>query len=487
MSFFRASISTALITIGGAALQPAAAQDRPNIVVFIADDAGWRDSGAYGNPGIRTPNIDQLANDGLRVERAFLTVASCSPSRISILTGKYPHSTGAEDLHMPLPYGERIIPSYLQDQGYYTGRMQKSHLGPNGERQFQWFSRELSEAFPDFLNSAGQQPFFLWVGFIDPHRPYTRGSAVSPPHDPLAVQIHPYLADTPETRADLVDYYDEISRMDGEIGRMVAELDRRGLRENTLLIYMSDNGMPFPRAKGTNYDEGIQTPLIFSWPRRINPGQVYSAGMVSVIDLAPTFLELAGAAQGAGMEGRSIRDLLLDPPNHPGRDMVFSERNWHNCEEHGRSVRTDRYKLIRTDAHLELPLCTAADIANSPSWFSLSELNRKGQLTSAQARLFEAPRARIELYDLQEDPWELTNVADRAEYADTVRALSRVLAQWIEETGDFPYWSRVRDDNTDRVTGVKFTNENPPMRRSGSAAHHRDTRAAGETTGAMAP
>lgn len=439
-------------------------QERPNIVVFIGDDVGWRDSGAYGNPSVRTPHIDRLAREGLRVEHAYLTIAQCSPSRISILTGKYPHSTGAEDLHMPLPEGERMVPSYLQEQGYFTGHMQKTHYGPHANAQFQWYSPDLSADFPDFLDAAEGRPFFLWVGFSDAHRPYEAG-AVDPPHDPGLVQVPPYLVDTPETRADLALYYDEIARMDGEIGRMVAELERRGLRENTLIVYMSDNGMPFPRAKGTVYDEGIRTPLIFAWPRAVAPGQVYDRGLVSVIDLAPTFLELAGAPPAATMQGASIRDLLSDPAAHPGREMVFSERNWHDCDEHIRSLRTERYKLIRTDAYLDLPLCTAADLASSPTWFSLIAAKKGGTLTPGQARLFETPRARIELYDLEADPWELVNVGDQAEYAATAQELALALDRWIQETGDFPAWERVRDDHTDRVTGVRFSDRIPPLRR----------------------
>jgi arylsulfatase A-like enzyme len=222
--------------------------------------------------------------------------------------------------------------------------------------------------------------------------------------------------------------------------------------------------MPFPRAKGTVYDEGIRTPLIFSWPRVVSSGQVYDRGLVSVVDLAPTFLELAGIPLPSTMQGRSIRDLLTDPAGHAGREMVFSERNWHDCDEHIRSVRTARYKLIRTDAYLELPLCTAADLASSPSWFSLIQAKEAGTLTPAQARLFETPRARIELYDLETDPWELHNVADEAAYAGTARELAVALDRWIEETGDFPAWTRVRDDHTDRVTGVRFSDRVPPMR-----------------------
>jgi N-sulfoglucosamine sulfohydrolase len=437
--------------------------EQPNMLVLVADDLGWRDLGISGNRGIRTPNIDRLARSGLRVIRAFGTSPQCSPSRISTLTGKYSHATLTEDLHTPLPDGERILPSYLKARGYFTGMMAKSHLGPNGERQFQWYSPALSTALPTFLNSTGGRPFFLWVGFHDPHRPYERG-AIEQPHSPARVTVPPYLADTPETRADLALYYDEIGRMDGEIGRMLAELERRQLRQKTLVLFFSDNGAPFPREKGTLYDAGTRTPLIFSWPGTIPTNSVFDRGLVSMIDLAPTLLELAGAAPADSMQGKSFRAMLTAPESFSGPDSVFSERNWHDCDEHQRAVRTTRFKLIRTDAYTDLPLCTAADIGASPSFAALRARAKAGRLTAAQQRLFEVPRARLELYDLARDPWELVNVADDPRYASEVRGLAGVLQAWMEQSNDFPAAYRVRDDNTDRITGVPFTSMIPPLR-----------------------
>jgi arylsulfatase A-like enzyme len=436
---------------------------RPNVVLFVADDLGWRDVGVYGNAAVRTPHIDRLARSGIRIVHAFGTTPQCSPSRISALSGKYAHATRTEDLHTPLPGRERILPSYAEEQGYFTGLMAKTHIGEAGERQFRWYSPELSQAFPAFLDSAGNRPFLLWVGFHDPHRPYERAAGGSP-HSPARVTVPPYLADTPETRADIVRYYDEIARMDGEIGRMLAELERRKLRDNTLVVFFSDNGAPFPREKGTLYDAGTRTPLIFSWPSVILAGRVYDRGLVSLVDLTPTLLELVGVSLPDGMQGRSFRFLLADPDSYAGRTNVFSERNWHDCDEHQRAVRSQRFKLIRTDAYTELPLCTAADIGGSPSFLALRARAKAGRLTPAQRRLFEAPRARLELYDVDRDPWELRNVADDPAYAGDARELAAVLQEWMEQSDDFPAAYRIRDDNTDRLTGVPFTSRVPPLR-----------------------
>lgn len=135
-------------------------QSLPNIIIFVADDASWRDYGAYGNDAIKTPNIDMLAEGGLLFENAFLTTPQCSPSRISILTGLHPHATGAEDLHMPLPDNVTILPGYLSEKNYFNGHMLKRHYGPNAENQFDWYSPELFEDFPNFLDAAGESPFF---------------------------------------------------------------------------------------------------------------------------------------------------------------------------------------------------------------------------------------------------------------------------------------------------------------------------------------
>lgn len=426
--------------------------------MLLADDVSWKDFGCYGHPTIRTPNIDRLAAAGLKFNNAFLTTSQCSPTRISVLTGKYPHATGAEDLHMPLPDDEVFVSSDLKKSGYFTGHMRKTHYGPNGNRQFDWYSQQL-EDFPKFLDAAEGQPFFMWVGFRDAHRPY-QPNTIARPHESEEVVVPPYMADTPETRDDLALYYDEVSRMDENIGRFVDELRERDLLDNTCIVFFADNGRPFPRCKGTVYDSGIGTPLVFHWPAKIDAGEVCD-GMVSVVDLAPTFCELAGLQIPARMQGQSLTEMLGDPTSE-GREYVFSERNWHNCDEHIRSVRTRRWKLI-CNAYLDLPFGSPADVSRSPSWLSLKELNDAGQLLSGQAALFRTPRPRYELYDLEADPDELNNLAESAEHQAAIERLAAVLDQWRSETDDFPPHRRRRADNTDRVTGVKFTKKRPPL------------------------
>lgn len=438
---------------------------QPNILVILADDAGYRDFGAYGNHVIRTPNIDRLAATGLKMTNAMLTSSQCSPSRISILTSLHPHSSGTEDLKTPLPKGFATLPQLLRSKGYVNGHLLKRQFGPEVESHFDFYHKNLNK-FSDFLDLTGDKPFFMWVGIRDPHRPYD-GKAYQDkhlgdrqPHDPAKVLVPPYMVDAPKTRQDIANYYDEIARMDAQIGNYIGELERRGLRENTLVVFLSDNGAPFPREKGTLYDAGMRTPLIFNWPGKIKPGQTYDK-LVSTIDLTPTLLELAGFDVEAiivdkGMQGQSIASTLFDA-SVAGRDFVFSQRNWHNADEHMRSVRSGQYKLIK-NSYLDKQHGSPGDIVKSPSYQDLHTAQRNAAASAAQLQLFKAPRALYELYYIDADPHELTNLSDNPEYAKVLAQHIQALENWMSETNDFPSTQRVRGDMNDRITGK--TNKN---------------------------
>lgn len=455
--FGKAALATAALAGSGARAASDAGR-RPNILVFIADDAGARHFGCYGNAAVRTPHIDRLSAGGVTADNAMLTTPQCSPSRISILTGLYPHATGAEDLHMPMPERHTTVPGHLRKAGYFTGHMQKKHEGPHSDRQFDWYDPGM-ERFDAFLDAAGERPFFLWCAFDDPHRPYQPGT-LPEPHDPGAVELPPFMADTPETRADVALYYDEIGRMDAVIGRFLRVLEARGLDEDTLVVFLSDNGAPFPREKGTVYDAGVCTPLIFRWPGVVPRGMRHD-GLMSVIDLAPTFLSLAGVEVPAEMHGEDLSAGLRDPSRWR-RDAAFSERNWHDCDEHIRSVRTPRYRLVH-NAYIGLPFGSPADVSASPSWHALYALKQEGRLSPAQSLLFAVPRPEIEFYDTVEDPWEITNLAADPAYQPHIAEHYAMLAQWRADTGDFPSRRRRRGDYADRVTGVLYSLELPPM------------------------
>lgn len=423
-----------------------AQSSRPNILVFIADDAG-SDFGCHGNKGIKTPRIDRLAAEGLQFTNAFLTTSQCSPSRISILSGKFAHTVGCEDLHVDLDSTTKILPHYLQQVGYFTGVMLKTHFGKHGLDQFNWYDHGYVEYFKgqwdqvylrnfrQFLKVAEGKPFFLWVGLMDPHKPYDDPLTSAPKvHSADDVTVPPFLVDSVTTRTELARYYDTLHRMDAHIGRMLEMLETTGQARNTVVIFMSDNGMPFPRAKATVYDAGIRTPLIIRWPGRIEPGSTY-LGQVSVIDLAPTLLDLAGVAVPKDWYGQSIQTVLYDQKK-PGRQYVFSERNWHDTSARVRSVRSETHKLIinyYTDGRYPL----TGDYNRSGAWNDLQERHKASRLTPDQKAIFARPWPMVECYDLRNDPFETRNLCAEKPAAGIPVDLLEQLLKWERQTKDF--------------------------------------------------
>ena len=254
-------------------------------------------------------------------------------------------------------------------------------------------------------------------------------------------------------------YYDEIARLDSIVGTYMDILDKEKLLDDTYIIFLSDNGAPFPREKGTLYDTGIRTPFIVSGPD-IPEGEIYD-GLMSIIDLAPTVLDMAEIDIPENMPGMSFTPLLLgDLIISP--EFVYSERNWHDCDEHMRSIRTDQYKLI-LNAYTEKPHGTAADLANSPSWYSLLDLKHADNLSEEQSLIFTVPRPSVELYNLRTDPEEYQNLAFDPAYRQTAQYLLEELQNWMNETDDFPSNYRTRKDHTDRITGIRYYFEVPDL------------------------
>jgi N-sulfoglucosamine sulfohydrolase len=420
------------------------AQDRPNIILITADDMGTNDLGSYGRD-IHTPALDRLADDGMRFTQFYITTSSCSPSRCSFWTGKYPHATGAENLHDPLPEGNITIAGYLKDKGYYTGNIGKLHLGerPNVTVQFdriieRVFTGGQASTEPNgidaFLDERSKdKPFFVGIGFSEPHRGYKQRSPIPAPHKPDKVWVPPYLADDPEVRADIADYYDEINFMDTAIGRLLKRLEDEGLEDNTLVIFFSDNGMPFPRAKTTLYESGVRVPCIIKWPGNIKAGSVTDA-LASSVDIAPTILDMLGIDVPADVQGSSMLPVLKDA-NADGREYVFVERNWHNYDDHARAVRWKNFKYHYNFFPGE-PYYMASDLLNSPSSLAMMRLLDEGKLTPQQTILYHSIRPVEALYDLDNDPHEFVNLAHRAEYQETLKHLRSVLSRWMADSGD---------------------------------------------------
>lgn len=406
--------------------------DLPHIVFLLSDDHTFGDLGCYGNPVVHTPNLDRLAREGMRFHHCYVSSPQCSPNRSSIFTGCTPHTTATSRLHTPMPEWEQTFLEPLKERGYFVGAFRKVHQGDDFNRRWDFYG-DHAVPFERFFEAlpAGR-PFFLHVGFTDPHRPYRPG-AFDPPHDRKLVRVPPFLPDTAEVRQDLAHYYDAIARMDVECGRLFRLLNRSGLADRTLVIFTGDNGMPFPRAKGTCYDPGIRVPLLARWPGRIRAGSERN-DLVAHVDLPVTWLEAAGIEKPKKMQGRSFLPLLLGG-NYRPRTEVFSERNWHDNFDPIRSVRTPQYKLI-FNAAPHFPYRPAWDIADSPTWAAILKASR-GAMKPQHMRFFEPSRPLLELYDLDKDPNEFNNLAGDPAHLPILEDLKGRLSQWMHETYDF--------------------------------------------------
>jgi arylsulfatase A-like enzyme len=301
---------------------------------------------------------------------------------------------------------------------------------------------------PVLRDRPKDRPFFLWLAALDPHRDYQEGT-IPEPHRPGDVVVPPYLPDVPEVRKDLALYYDEIARLDHFVGEVLAELDRQGVAQDTLVLFLSDNGRPFPRCKTTLYDSGIKTPLIARWPGHIGAGG-RCGSLVSTVDIAPTVLKLAGVEPGPTVQGKDIAPLFGDPSDKV-RDLIFAERNWHDYASHGRAARSERFKFIRNDDR-ERPLTPPADAVRSPTFVAMRRLRDEGKLSPAQRACFVSPRPPEELYDMDADPHELVNLAGDPKYARVLAEMRLALSEWSKETGDVVP-EALSPDEFDRETG----------------------------------
>lgn len=428
-------------------------QAKPNLILIIADDLGAEDSAPFGNSAVRTPNLARLAEGGLRFDRAFVTTSSCSPSRCSMITGRFPHQTGAAQLHQPLPAEQVTFVEMLRAAGYYTAQAGKWHLGPATKKKFDTVNEgggpSGCEKWVEVLqNRPRDKPFFLWLAALDPHRDYKPGT-IDPPHDPAKVIVPPYFPDNEQTRRDLAMYYDEITRLDGYVGKVLDELEAQKVADNTLILFLSDNGRPFPRCKTTLYDSGIRTPLIARWPGRIKGGGA-TGSLASSIDLAPTFLAAAGLKAAPTMEGKDLAPIFADPAAAV-RDHIIGEKHWHDFDDHARAVRTERFKYVR-NFYTDIPNLPPADAVRSLTYQSMRALRDQKQLNEAQRVPFNIPRAAEELYDVQADPHELKNVAADPKYAEDLSRLRGLLEQHQQKTADQVPAARTAD-LFDRETG----------------------------------
>jgi len=439
--------------------------NRPNVVLIVSDDHGLETLGCYGNPVIKTTNLDALAAEGVRFTNAFCTSASCSASRSVILSGMYNHANGQyghqHSYHHFISFENiKTLPVMLTEAGYRTGRIGKYHVAPESVYKFDVAlpgnSRspvQMAQNCRDFVNANDGKPFFLYFCMSDPHRgggvanelpgkPDRFGNKAKGGYpgikevryDPKDVVVPPFLPDTPECRAELAQYYQAISRVDQGVGKLLDVLRESGKYDNTIVIYISDNGVAFPGAKTTLYEPGMNLPCIVRSPGQKKKGIACDA-LVNFADLAPTILDFAGALPGKNsFQGRSFKPVLEQ--EHPkGWDVTYASHTFHEITMYYpmRVVRQRRYKLIWNIAHgLDYPF--ASDLWAASTWQATIKAGKKyyGKRT-VEAYLH---RPKFELYDLQNDPHEVKNLADDPKHNKVLEELKEELKAFQKRTKD---------------------------------------------------
>ncbi len=441
--------------LGSTAALPAVSEGArsKNVVLLIADDLGLH-TGAYGDPNARTPNLDRLAADGVRFTNAFCTTASCSASRSVILSGLQNHSNGhyghAHAEHN-LHYLPKIkpAPELLRRAGYRTGVIAKLHVNPL--YQFPWdldATKEggrdvtrVAEVARDFIKAQPDQPFYLHVGYTDPHRDGKgfanrdyRGVKRSR-FDPATLKLPAYLPDNAATRGEVAEYYEASNRLDQGIGMIMDVLRETRQLDNTLVVFISDNGMPFANAKTGCYDAGIHLPMIVRAPGQSKRGLVNNA-MISWVDLLPTFLEWSGAAgPDYPLHGRSVLPIL-EQENPVGRDEVHFSHTFHEITNYYpmRGIRTRQYKYIR-NLFPELEFPHASDLWASATWQSIIKAGENAMIGQRPVGAY-LHRKGEELYDITNDPDEVNNLAGWPEHGGTLDELRRKVTGYRARTKD---------------------------------------------------
>jgi N-sulfoglucosamine sulfohydrolase len=405
-----------------------------NLIMIDCHDLGQH-LACYGWDAVPSPNLDALAGRGVRFENSFCTAPQCCPSRAALYTGRYPHANGMFGLaHPPFNWrmhdGEVHLAKLLQDAGYHTAQIGVQHVTAQnaqaiGQLGFDHVAMEenslhIGELVSVYLRNVTDRPFFLNIGFFDPHRDARGYFHQAPPDNSKGVSIPPYIPDIPEAYEEFAQLQGVIGKMDAAIGMIWRAIVDNDLLNDTWLIFTTDHGIAMPRAKTTLYDPGIETALItYAQPFDIVGGKVHDA-LISNVDIVPTILDGLGITPPENVHGRSFWNLLSGEDYTPNAH-IFAEKTFHTAYEPQRAVRSERYKLI-WNAEVDI-INVAADIQHSPIYPHMID-----ELT--------VERPPFELYDLQSDPVECVNLAGQAEYADVEHDLREALLAWMQSTGD---------------------------------------------------
>ena len=417
-------------------------ESRPNILFIMNDDMSWVDFGAYGCKVVKTPVFDELAQKGVLFRNAFSTAPNCSASRASILTGRYPcelEEAGTHNSYFPGKF--KVYQDLLEENGYQTGYTGKG-WSPGNYEILGWnhnpagpeyndilFDKvpytglheiDIASNFREFLKTRDKtRPFSMWIGSREPHGPREVGSGIKAGMNPDDVVVPGFLPDTPDMRSQLLDYYLEIEWFDKQLGIIMEELEKSGELDNTLVVVTSDNGMPFPRAKTQLYEYGTHMAMLAAWPSSVKPGRKVE-DLVNFVDLAPTFLEVAGLTVPEEMSGQSFQDILLSDKEgriDPQREVLYTCHERHDHQRYDnlgypmRAIRDYQFLYIRNFRTERWPL-------GNPD---VNGARGRYPDTPEGQRLFEltyTKKPAEELYDIDKDPYCLTNLASESKYKE---------------------------------------------------------------------
>jgi len=418
-------------------LVPTSWATKPNMVFIIADDCTFRDIGCYGGQA-KTPNIDKLAKQGMRFTRCFQAAPMCSPTRHNIYTGLYPVKSGAWPNHTRAYPHVKSIVHHLKPLGYRVTQTGKTHINPRTVFPFENFGgknpdmKYIDRLFAE--TAKGGKPFCLFACSNEPHSPWNKGDASAYPPD--KVKLPPYIVDTPRMRSDFSNYLAEITYYDSQVGEIVELLGKHGLSENTLLMVVSEQGNGFPFAKWTCYDHGLQSAMIVRWPNKVKAGSVTDA-MVEYVDVASTFIDVAGGQPVAPMDGRSFLPVLRGKADTHKEHVfgIMTTRGIHfGTDAYAiRSVRDTRYKLILNLNHKSkfTNACT-----KSPAFQSMVAKAAAGDTTAKRLVHAYQYRPAVELFDMEKDPLEMNNLSGNTDYQKHVTRLRSKLEGWMKTQGD---------------------------------------------------
>ncbi|WP_164891099.1 sulfatase family protein [Botryobacter ruber] len=426
---------------------------KPNIVLFIGDDLGVTDTGPYGNKVVKTPNLDRFANESLLFTRTFAGSPTCGPSRSTLFTGLMPFRHGAHGNHSGVKDGTRSLIHYLKPLGYRVVIAGKYHIGPEevfdfervsgtnvpepGHEQKPGLNYDLNMAPVDkwLARQQHDQPFLLIVADHSPHVIWPETSTYAP----AEVDIPAIHIDTEDTRKSRVRYYEDITKMDGNVGKLLHSLEQHGLSGNTMVVFTADQGPQWPFAKWSLYDYGIRTPLLIRWPGQVKAGTRTNA-LVSQADLLPTFVEIAGGKAPGNIDGQSLLPVLQGKQDEH-RKVVFASHTGdrHMNRSPSRMLRTSRYKYILNLApenvyHTHMDKAKDHD-GGREYWDSWVEKAKTDKQAAAILERYHHHPAE-ELYDLEADPHETQNLAANPKYAGMLKDFRKQLADWRQKQGD---------------------------------------------------